>query len=74
MRTQLILMALAALPLAACGSDEEKANQNLQAAASDSATALNSLAAEVPDTDQANALVTESVELTGAEKEAKKAD
>jgi hypothetical protein len=66
-----VLASATVLALAGCGGSREEAaetaQENLEAAAENTAADLGALASNVVDADQANMLVNESLELSNAE-------
>ena len=74
-KRQLIVGGVLAALLCGCGSSaEERADENLQETVKESTAELSTVAAQVPDVEQANEIVDEAVDLTEAAQEAEDKD
>jgi len=68
---ELIVGGALAVLLCGCGSSaEERADENLQETVKESTAELSTVAAQVPDVEQANEIVDEAVDLSEAAEEA----
>jgi hypothetical protein len=74
-KRQFIVGGILAALLCGCGSSaEEQADENLRETVKDSTAELSTVAAQVPDVEQANEIVDEAVDLTEAAQEAEEKD